>query len=173
MHELGQICISLVFSIFTAIRKVTEWKILPLLIHVDTKRLWDCFLDASLFSCQYCSWRSFIKLNCDDLSMINPLHHLSSDTTSWTQLYGWVLAYSVFHISDVIASPWQSNPETNQKLRQVTYTLALPPNSFGPKVSHVTETQVWHLYWVWFYLIILQVIVELETKYNSENAYEL
>lgn len=46
------------------------------------------------------------------------------------------------YLSDVVASPWQSNPETNQKLRQVTYTLALPPNSFGPKVSHVTETQV-------------------------------
>ncbi|KAK7082785.1 hypothetical protein SK128_020544 [Halocaridina rubra] len=43
---------------------------------------------------------------------------------------------------DVVASAWQSNPETNQKIRQVTYTLTLPPNSFGPKVSHVTETQV-------------------------------
>ncbi|XP_050713278.1 protein Aster-B-like isoform X3 [Eriocheir sinensis] len=50
--------------------------------------------------------------------------------------------YTARKTTDVIASPWQSNPETNQKLRQVTYTLALPPNSFGPKVSHVTETQV-------------------------------
>lgn len=50
--------------------------------------------------------------------------------------------YSARKTSDVVASPWQSNPETNQKLRQVTYTLTLPPNSFGPKVSHVTETQV-------------------------------
>lgn len=48
----------------------------------------------------------------------------------------------IIFLSDVVASPWQSNPETNQKLRQVTYTLTLPPNSFGPKVSHVTETQV-------------------------------
>ncbi|KAK4317552.1 hypothetical protein Pmani_011395 [Petrolisthes manimaculis] len=50
--------------------------------------------------------------------------------------------YTSRKTTDVVASPWQSNPETNQKLRQVTYTLALPPNSFGPKVSHVTETQV-------------------------------
>ncbi|KAG0699890.1 GRAM domain-containing protein 1B [Chionoecetes opilio] len=50
--------------------------------------------------------------------------------------------YTARKTTDVVASPWQSNPETNQKLRQVTYTLALPPNSFGPKVSHVTETQV-------------------------------
>ncbi|XP_042231362.1 protein Aster-B-like isoform X3 [Homarus americanus] len=50
--------------------------------------------------------------------------------------------YTARKTSDVVASPWQSNPETNQKLRQVTYTLTLPPNSFGPKVSHVTETQV-------------------------------
>ncbi|KAG7163550.1 Aster-B-like 3, partial [Homarus americanus] len=49
---------------------------------------------------------------------------------------------SSHHQGHVVASPWQSNPETNQKLRQVTYTLTLPPNSFGPKVSHVTETQV-------------------------------
>ncbi|CAL4102243.1 unnamed protein product, partial [Meganyctiphanes norvegica] len=50
--------------------------------------------------------------------------------------------YAARKTSDVVASPWQSNNETNQKLRQVTYTLTLPPNSFGPKVSHVTETQV-------------------------------
>lgn len=56
---------------------------------------------------------------------------------NWKSLY-----WSSPYFSDVVASPWQSNPETNQKLRQVTYTLTLPPNSFGPKVSHVTETQV-------------------------------
>ncbi|XP_068209035.1 protein Aster-B-like isoform X2 [Palaemon carinicauda] len=50
--------------------------------------------------------------------------------------------YTARKTSDVVASPWQSNPETNQKIRQVTYTLTLPPNNFGPKVSHVTETQV-------------------------------
>ncbi|XP_047496271.1 protein Aster-B-like [Penaeus chinensis] len=50
--------------------------------------------------------------------------------------------YTARKTTDVVASPWQSNHETNQKLRQVTYTLTLPPNSFGPKVSHVTETQV-------------------------------
>ncbi|XP_064104679.1 protein Aster-B-like [Macrobrachium nipponense] len=50
--------------------------------------------------------------------------------------------YTARKTSDVVASAWQSNPETNQKIRQVTYTLTLPPNNFGPKVSHVTETQV-------------------------------
>ncbi|XP_047737286.1 uncharacterized protein LOC108667120 isoform X1 [Hyalella azteca] len=44
--------------------------------------------------------------------------------------------------TDVVASPWQSKNDGQQRLRQVTYTVALPTNSFGPKVSHVTETQV-------------------------------
>lgn len=57
-------------------------------------------------------------------------------------MIGSIRAYKRLLITDVVASPWQSNHETNQKLRQVTYTLTLPPNSFGPKVSHVTETQV-------------------------------
>ena len=52
----------------------------------------------------------------------------------------WIIKNSLF--LDVVASAWQSNPETNQKIRQVTYTVTLPTNSFGPKVSHVTETQV-------------------------------
>lgn len=69
------------------------------------------------------------------------------------------MTYGASLFSDVIASPWQSNPETNQKLRQVTYTLALPPNSFGPKVSHVTETQVLH--GVNKYKFISVVIVEV------------
>ncbi|XP_076030644.1 protein Aster-B-like isoform X2 [Oratosquilla oratoria] len=50
--------------------------------------------------------------------------------------------YTARKTYDVVSSPWQSNSDTNQKLRQVTYTMTLPPNSFGPKVSHVTETQV-------------------------------
>ncbi|XP_045593812.1 protein Aster-B isoform X2 [Procambarus clarkii] len=77
--------------------------------------------------------------------IINTVYSLPVDTV-FTHLFTnskfMLDLYAARSTSDVVASPWQSNPDTNQKLRQVMYTLTLPPNSFGPKVSHVTETQV-------------------------------
>nr|XP_053643789.1 protein Aster-B-like [Cherax quadricarinatus] len=77
--------------------------------------------------------------------VINAVYSLPVDTVFtllFTNSKFMLDLYTARSTSDVVASPWQSNPETKQKLRQVTYTLTLPPNSFGPKVSHVTETQV-------------------------------
>ncbi|CAL4135750.1 unnamed protein product, partial [Meganyctiphanes norvegica] len=43
---------------------------------------------------------------------------------------------------DIISSQWQSTGSSQDRTRQVTYTMTLPANNLGPKVSYCTEDQV-------------------------------
>ncbi|XP_064077576.1 protein Aster-B-like [Macrobrachium nipponense] len=62
-------------------------------------------------------------------------------TTLFVQEQFMTDVYLAKKTSDITCTQWQER-EDGVKTRQMTYTMTLPPSSFSPKVSYVTENQV-------------------------------
>lgn len=60
--------------------------------------------------------------------------------TYLTLIYGVILS-DIFIYLDLVQSEWTQNEQTGQKVRNLSFTIALS-QAIGPRTSHISETQV-------------------------------
>lgn len=60
--------------------------------------------------------------------------------TYLTLIYDVILS-EIFIYLDLVQSEWTQNEQTGQKVRNLSFTIALS-QAIGPRTSHISETQV-------------------------------